>query len=150
MCRENSYSVAVAVVVTCPVVCRRAVVHEVTVTWMNSTNIRSVIRTYMYWLRWLAVRSHISTLRLSVTWTVSWTSHCSRLVVSVARLEVRLGIRPCIRLGWFLRRWSGNSCRSCRPGGLRRRLCRLGHCRAGLTSCSIAWFSVCRCAHCWS
>ena len=90
MCRKDSHSVAVAMVVTCPVVCRRAVVHEVTVTWMNSMNIRSVIRTDVYRLRWLAVWSYISTLWLSVSRAMSRTSHCGRLVGSVAWLEVRL------------------------------------------------------------
>ena len=57
---------------------------------MNSMNVRSVIRTDVYRLRWLAVWSYISALWLSISRAMSRTSHCGRLVVSVAWLEVRL------------------------------------------------------------
>jgi hypothetical protein len=57
---------------------------------MNSVYVWSVIRTDVYRLRWLAVWSYIGTLWLSVSRAMSRTSHCGRLVVSVAWLEVRL------------------------------------------------------------
>ena len=71
VCRKNSYSVTVAVIVTCPIISWLAVVHEVTVTWVNSVNVRFVVRTDL--LR--AIRSYVHSAWFLISWAMTRACH---------------------------------------------------------------------------
>ena len=62
--------------------------HEVTVAWVNSVRIWSMIRTYVHWLSWLVIvpvtlsaRSHVRSVCLSAWLSVHWTGHLNRSFV---------------------------------------------------------------------
>ena len=101
MCRKNAYSVSITVIVACPEVRRSAVVHEVTVTWVYSWTVMSVIRTDLHWLLW----------RLSVSWLVLTWLLMIRTKIRSHSLTAWLAIYWACYCHWLL--WFRRS--GCRP-----------------------------------
>ena len=97
---------AIIVIVTRPEDRRSAVYHEVSFSWVNLADLRLVVRTDLYRLVWLAVRSHARTVTSAAAWlssvwsyrrTIRWLYVTVRTAVdrTIARTVARAIARAC-------------------------------------------------------
>lgn len=95
---------AIIVIVTRPEDRRSAVYHEVSFSWVNLADLRLVVRTDLYRLVWLAVRSHARTVTSAAAWLSSVWSYrrTIRWLYVTVRTAVARAISRACHADWLV------------------------------------------------